>query len=408
MGGAVQMADSQARPSRVSARSTTPWKDEPASPNRSPMRYSVTRLGWLLIFIGFVLFLSSITSQSSLLLVPIGILIGCYFVNTFAGRRTLKQLRLGAPEIVRVVEGQTPDRTWLAENLGGRAIGGISVSSGDALLFHVPHIGGDDAVHPAPDHTFDRRGVYEHEATIVSTRFPFGLIQVSRTQRLAGRTIVHPNIYHVPPPRAAGFDVMVGGKFRGQRQAASGDSFSGVREHRPGDSLRQIHWPSSAKGLGLMVKNFDEELSGRVGIVLDAGSGGDGEILDHAARLAGSLAYAALDQGHHVELIDLARLEPQVIPPFDDGQAMLDELAEIQVTPDCLTPDKLLAAVERLSRKAALHIILTDRSGPVIDAIEDLIARERKVTVYQTGELPAMEPSCERYTEDGLLVGSGT
>ncbi|MGB0580580.1 MAG: DUF58 domain-containing protein [Limisphaerales bacterium] len=379
------------------------WRDEPASPHRSPMRYSVTRLGWLLIFIGFILFLSSISSQSSLLLVPIGALIGCYFVNTFAGRRTLKQLRLHAPETVRVVEGQRPDRSWLAENVGGRPIGGISVSTGDKTLFQVPHIEGEDSVHPAPDHRFDRRGVYEHEATIVSTRFPFGLIQVSQTQRLSGRTIVHPDIYHVPPPRAAGFDVMVGGKFRGQRQVASGDSFSGVREHRPGDSLRQIHWPSSAKGLGLMVKNYDEELSGRVAIVLDAGSSGDGEILDHAARLAGSLAYAALDQGHHVELVDLARSEVQIIPPFDDGQMMLDELAEIDATPGCLTAERLHDAVERLSRKAALHVILTDHETAVTDAIEELIANGRKVTVYQTGELPAREPNCQRYAEDGLL-----
>lgn len=376
-----------------------------APTERSGLRYSVTRLGWLLIFISFVLFLSSITSQSSLLLVPIGVLIGCFFVNTFAGRRTLKQLRLFAPEIMRAVEGQAADRTWLAENVGRQPIGGITVSTGPEILFQLPHIDGEDAVHPAPDRVFERRGVYEHEATMVSTQFPFGLIQVNQTRRLTGRTIVHPDIYHVPAPRAAGFDVMVGGKFRGQRQAASGDSFSGVREHRPGDSLRQIHWPSSAKGLGLMVKNYDEELSGRVAIVLDLGSSGDRTVLDNAVRLAGSLAYAALDQGHHVELIDLARLEPQLIPPFDDGQAMLDDLAEMTAAPDCLTAGNLKAAVERISRKAALHVILTDHSASVTDAIEDLVAAGRKVTVYQTGELPAMEPHCERYTESGLVHG---
>ena len=127
-----------------------------------------------------------------------------------------------------------------------------------------------------------RRGVYPHGATIVSTRFPFGLVEVNRSVSLDGRTIVHPDIYRVSSPEAAGFDVMVGGKYRGQRQSPSGDSFAGVREHRPGDSLRQIHWASSAKGRGLMVRFYDEELSGRVGLIVDTDSD-DRDIVDNAA-----------------------------------------------------------------------------------------------------------------------------
>lgn len=116
---------------------------------------------------------------------------------------------------------------------------------------------------------------------------------------------------------------MVGGKFRGHRQTGAGDHFSGVRPQQPGDSLRQIHWASSAKGLGLMVKVFDEELSGRVAVVLDCGSSGDAAAFDDAVRAAGSLVFAALDAGHHVEWLDLASLEPDLIPPFADGHAIL-------------------------------------------------------------------------------------
>jgi len=371
---------------------------------RSGFRFSVTRLGWLLIFISLIFFLASITSQSGLLLVPIGILVGCFLINIFSSRQALRALELVAPEVIRAVEKQPADKTWLARNRSGQSIGGITVCSGNAELFHIAHIDPHGESHPVPTRTYARRGIYEHEAIVLTTRFPFGLVQVAQTLHLAGRTIVHPDIYHVRSPRAAGFDVMVGGKFRGQRQSASGDSFAGVREHRPGDSLRQVHWPSSAKGLGLMVKNFDEELSGRVAIILDAGSSADETDLDNAVRLAGSLAYAALDEGHHVELIHLDALEPVLIPPFDDGQAMLDELAGLQLSPDCLTPERLRRAADRLSRKAALHVILTSQPGGVSEILSELIDEGRRVTLYLPKGICPPDQRAESFTETGLVA----
>lgn len=146
---------------------------------------------------------------------------------------------------------------------------------------------------------------------------------------------------------------MVGGKFRGHRQTGAGNHFSGVRPHQAGDSLRQIHWASSAKRLGLMVKTFDEELSGRVAIVLDCGSSGDAKVFDDAVRAAGSLVFAALDAGHHVEWLDLASMEPDVLPPFADGHEILDRLARLRAEPQRLAPDRQRGAPE-LSRLNAL------------------------------------------------------
>lgn len=175
---------------------------------------------------------------------------------------------------------------------------------------------------------------------------------------------------------------MVGGKFRGHRQTGAGDHFSGVRPQQPGDSLRQIHWASSAKGLGLMVKVFDEELSGRVAVVLDCGSSGDAAAFDDAVRAAGSLVFAALDAGHHVEWLDLASLEPDLIPPFADGHAILDRLARLPADPASLAPERLRDALARLSRKCAVHLVLTQATASAQAAVAELIASSRSVTVY--------------------------
>jgi uncharacterized protein (DUF58 family) len=350
--------------------------------NTTRIRYQITPLGRLLLGLSFILFFSSITSQSGLLLVPIGILIGCGLVNVFGARRVLLALELTPPELTRTIEKKPVDRCWTLTNHGDTAIGSLMVYSGDELLFGVGVIQAGETARPIPSLTFARRGVYEHESTSVRTRFPFGIVEANRRYQLTGRTIVHPDVYHVPTPQAAGFDVMVGGRFRGHRQTSSGDFFSGIREHKPGDSLRQIHWASSAKGLGLMVKTFDEELSGRVAIILDAGSSGSEQIYDNAIRLTGSMAFAALDAGHHLEFVDLNSGEHQLIPPFDDGQDLLDRLAGLKADADCLAIENLADAVSTIARKAALHLVLTQWNEAVEEYVGSLNATGRKVTIY--------------------------
>ena len=358
-------------------------------PTSAPFRYRFTRLGVLIVGISIVLFLSSITSQSGLLLVPIGILAGCFVLNTLGARRVLKNLELSAPEISRMEENGRPDRSWTATNNGSEPIGGISVEAASRELFRLPWIDAGRSVHPVPAADLRRRGVYEHEDVILRSRHPFGLIEVNRPQSLPGRTIVHPAVHPLAAPAAAGYDVMVGGRHRGQRQTASGDFFSGVREQRPGDSLRQIHWPSSAKGLGLMVRTYEEELSGRLALILVVGS--DARALDAAARETASLAFAALDEGHHVEFIDSAGLQLEMIPPFDDGQSLLDRLAGIETVRDPVTPDRLRGAVDKLSRKAALHFIFSGSPEQLHPLVDELEASGRKVFLHPktSGEVDA-------------------
>ena len=355
------------------------------------------------MFIAVVLGLSSISSQSGLLLVPIGVLVGCFLINVFSARSALANLRLTAPEVERAVEGRTPDKGWLAKNVGSSPLSGIDVIADGELLFQIPWIDAGGEVHPVSHRVHSHRGVYPHGATIVSTRFPFGLVEVNRSVSLDGRTIVHPDIYRVSSPEAAGFDVMVGGKYRGQRQSPSGDSFVGVREHRPGDSLRQIHWASSAKGRGLMVRFYDEELSGRVGLIVDTDSD-DRDIVDNAVRLAGSLAFAALDAGHHCEWADLAAAKRHLVPPFDDGLELLDELAGLNVSPGSMSAERLGEVVGCLSQKAGLHLVLTSYSDDVTRLVEGLSVEGRKVKVYLPQGVSENEDSVRRFGEKELVA----
>jgi uncharacterized protein (DUF58 family) len=346
------------------------------------MTARVTTTGWLMLGLVLLLYGASITSQSGLLLVPAGILLGCFAVNVVFAARALRRLEVAAPASAHVVEGQRLGQPWHVRNLGRSAVALITARSVAGELFKLPHLAPGAETSLVPELQFHRRGVFAHDQLRLATVFPFGLVHVARRLALAGEVVVQPAVYPVATPRAAGFDVMVGGKFRGHRQTGAGDHFSGVRPQQPGDSLRQIHWASSAKGLGLMVKVFDEELSGRVAVVLDCGSSGDAAAFDDEVRAAGSLVFAALDAGHHVEWLDLASLEPDLIPPFADGHAILDHLARLPAEPASLAPERLRGALERLSRKCAVHLVLTQATASAQSAVAELRASGRSVTVY--------------------------
>lgn len=355
------------------------------------MSARITKAGW--VFLGLVLLLygASITSQSGLLLVPAGILLGCFAVNCVSGWWALRRLAVSAPGTAHVVEGQRLNQPWQVRNSGKAIVALVTAESAAGCLFKLPQLVASEDASVVPELQFHQRGVFAHDQLRLLTAFPFGLVKVARRLALAGEVVVHPAVYPLSAPRAAGFDVMVGGKFRGHRQTGAGDQFSGVRPHQAGDSLRQIHWASSAKGLGLMVKVFDEELSGRIAVVLDCGSSGNPQVFDAAVRAAGSLVFAALDAGHHVEWLDLATLEPDLIPPFADGHEILDRLARLTVEPKSLDRERLRGAFERLSVKSAVHLVLTQPSAAASEAVAELHQRGRSVSVY----LPVKAQACE-------------
>lgn len=346
------------------------------------MSLRLTATGWLFLGMVGLFYGASITSQSGLLLAPAGIILGCLLVNGVSAWRAVRRLIPSAPAAAHVVEGHRLDQPWQVRNTGDSDVALVKAESAAGCLFRLTRLAGGAEVNVVPELQFHRRGVFPHDQLRLTTAFPFGLVRAARQFALRGEVVVQPAVYPVPPPRAAGFDVMVGGKFRGQRQTAAGDQFSGIRPHQAGDSLRQIHWASSAKGQGLMVKTFAEELSGRVAVVLDCGSSGVEQDFEDAVRAAGSLAFAALDAGHHVEWLELTAAEPELIPPFADGQALLNRLARVPAEPRSLDPSRLASTLARLSPKCAVHLVLTQSTSAVREEVMELRQRSRSVSVY--------------------------
>jgi hypothetical protein len=84
-------------------------------------------------------------------------------------------------------------------------------------------------------------------------------------------------------------------------RSGSGNELFGVREYRPGDPLRRIHWRSSARHGELIVREYEPPGVQTVGILCDPDPPSR-EAADQIARLAASEAWDCLRAGGRVVL----------------------------------------------------------------------------------------------------------
>jgi uncharacterized protein (DUF58 family) len=84
-------------------------------------------------------------------------------------------------------------------------------------------------------------------------------------------------------------------------RAGSGTEMFGVREYRPGDPLRRIHWRSSARRGELVVREYEPPGVQTLGIFCDPDPATP-EVADQIARLAASEAWDCIRGGGRVIL----------------------------------------------------------------------------------------------------------
>ena len=88
------------------------------------------------------------------------------------------------------------------------------------------------------------------------------------------------------------------------------EEFTSLREYHEGDNPRRIHWPSSARHERFLVKEFREEITTEVSLILDmrrlALSGvGDITSVEYIIKSAAAVAQVSIEKGHLVQLFSL-------------------------------------------------------------------------------------------------------
>lgn len=354
-------------------------------------RTQLTKLGKVFLALAAAFYLASVTSQSSLLLCLVALLSTCLAVNLFQARRTTRGIRLEPPGRLRCVEGEPLREPWTIRNVSSGPAFAVTISLRGQRFFWISHLAAKSEAALVAAGQFPTRGVYQGCAVEARSDAPFGLVQATHRSELAADVVVYPKLYPIEAPLAAGFDQVVGGKQSGKHRVASGSQFAGVRPWINGDSIKSIHWKSSARGQGLMVKQFEEELSGRTAVLLFLNPGSQPARREAAIRAAGSLIFAGLDAGNHVDLIDTASMRGVSHAPFEDGEAVLERLARLDAS---LTfAGKAGAALELAHPKAARCLVCAEWDAAAKEFAQQCAAGGRPPQVFaaQDGMLPAME-----------------
>ena len=254
--------------------------------------------------------------------VVIAVLVRRLFPSQVAVARQLTppQVPAGEParvdlEIINHAAYRTPVMTLHDAVSGTR---GVNLS-----LAPVAANGG--SVHGAYRLPTTRRGVLELGPIQIEDTDGLGLARRRHHIQTQVRLIVHPPIEPLPLARVpAGDDPLVGEDLR-QSLGLSDEEFDGLREYVPGDDLRKIHWPSSARLGELQVRQFRPPRHGRLSVVIDTRPPGDtATAIDATASIAGSIAAAVLASG------DATRIETTDgrSTPLVTGTSALDGLLE--------------------------------------------------------------------------------
>ncbi|MBK7897495.1 MAG: DUF58 domain-containing protein [Anaerolineaceae bacterium] len=161
-----------------------------------------------------------------------------------------------------------------------------------------------------------QRGQFSLGPWAIRSSDPFGLFQLTHFYSQTEEIIIHPPIHgQLPIPLPTGSS---SGQARlRQRSWQATTNAATVRDYQHGDPLRWIHWPISAHRNSLMVREFDQDATGDIWILLDCeaavqlGSGAQGTI-EQAVLLAASLAARAVRQNRAVGLAGYGR-SPQIV-----------------------------------------------------------------------------------------------
>ena len=155
--------------------------------------------------------------------------------------------------------------------------------------------------------------------------------------------------------------------------------FYGIREYRPGDPLRFVHWTSSARLGELVVRQFEANVSAQVTIFLDlarrslSGLGAEATV-EYVIRTACAIAAAAVAEGHEVQMF--GEEEKSLVTPLAGGETHLGHILEklALVKPKGKTPfhEVISRYADRIPQGSQVFLIAASVAGDPSDFAESV------------------------------------
>ena len=247
------------------------------------------------------------------------------------------------------------------------------------------------------------RGRYELQEVTAVLEDPFGLARTEAGLDAASTILVYPRLVELERL----FSDVGASLPEGRRllmHKTSGFDLHSVRDYQQGESLRRVHWRSTAKRARLMVKELEDAPRDEVAVLLDARSGT--RAFDLQVRAAGSILFAHASRNRRAVLIVNGATQESVQTTASEGdrRRALEVLAAAE--PDGRRPAEALLVDEAGPALAALElVVVTATITPVLvdRLVQRRLARRQVSLVYADG-LATQEPGLLRLQAAGVPV----
>jgi len=356
-------------------------------------RWHLTRPGQWITVISFVFWAAGFIGDRYAFLVVTAVMAPLLLLSIPLSRAVLSglALRVGFPD--RVVAGR-PFRLVVDARKTGGWLGTFSVRLAPGflrgkhmMLVYLPR-GGEQRIEGL--FQIPRRGIYLVEWIRVSTLFPFGLVRRNAIVPVNRRVIVHPRAA-VLRDRLVSPDLSTTLGSGIEVPKAGEDEFFGLRDHRPGDRLRNISWRSTAHLGKLVVREMRQQAEGELEVVLHTTEKHSRMLavyVERAVAFTAGLLNQARQENAYLNL-EVRGRRPGVVfvdsHPYTILRAM-DLLAGfgpgIGSGPERRVPGR------RWFRPRRIHVILGDRPADVVSGDEiviDVAARSFSRRVLRKG-----------------------
>lgn len=370
-----------------------------------------SRRGWALVALAFLLYVFANQTQVGWLYVAAALVGGLWLAALGWPSRQLRglhaqrlineapptaDLELFAGQLLRFTIQLTNPAPWPVLQIRGEEVCPVAAPADRAQPFFVAALAGRATVALPYTVTAYRRGAFSFPPLALRTSAPFGLRRATRLLPVPTNLLIFPA--YRPLRHLALFDRTPAAQSVQPRPGPAGE-FIGVRDYRPGDARRQVHWRATARAGRLIVKEFAEETQPGLTIALDLRATAalpmpaSDSSLELAIQAAASLAHFALGQSLPVQISTNS-----VAWPAPAGAlrwwAMLNYLARVEAAGD----ESFASCLGHLPAQAFVVALCPSPDLTVIDPLAALRRRGVGVMAVVIDPRPYVPDDLEKHT----------
>ncbi len=249
------------------------------------------------------------------------------------------------------------------------------------------------------------RGRHAFDAVRLTIEDPFGLARAAIVQGEPQALVVYPRLVELTRLFSEGrtYPQDVSGLLL---RRPTGYELHGVREHVEGESLRNVHWRSTARRGRLMVKELEDAPSDEVAMLLYGDERGEaGESFEVVVRAAGSILRAHVRQGRRCALVvNSATREVQSVASEGEWHRALEVLAGAEPTARTRASALLQLDGGIVARALELVVVTSRVDVPLADRLVQRALSRRGTSLVYVQATHRPEPQLLRHQSAGIPV----